>query len=162
VAEPQPAGAPGGPVRRATAADEADVVRLLAAFRDSFDESEPPDTGIEASVQRLLAEDDVEFLLAGVPPGGIAQVRFRWSVWKGAPDAWLEDVFVEPEARRQGLGRALTIAAVNLARERGSRRIQLDTNERNDAALELYESLGFSARTDRWDGGRDLYLTLSL
>jgi GNAT superfamily N-acetyltransferase len=76
-------------------------------------------------------------------PVGVAQVRFRWSIWTSAHDCWLEDLYVRESARRGGLGRALVEAAIELGRERGCKRIELDTNDNNDAALALYESCGF-------------------
>ena len=113
-----------------------------------------------ATVRRLLGDPATEFLLAGDPPRGFAQLRFRLSIWTGADDAWLEDLYVEEEARGAGLGRALTDACIERARLRGCKRIQLDANEQNDAALALYEAAGFRAgRAERWDGARDLYFT---
>jgi GNAT superfamily N-acetyltransferase len=114
-------------------------------------------------VRRLGADPDTEFLLAGNPARGFAQLRFRLSAWTGTDDAWLEDVFVEPEARGRGIGRALAEACIERARIRGCKRIQLDANERNAPALALYGSLGFETGSPRrWDGGRDLYLTKRL
>lgn len=111
-------------------------------------------------VEELIGDEQTEFLLAGDPPVGIAQLRFRPSVWTGTDDAWLEDVFVVEEARGGGAGRSLVEACIERARARGCRRIQLDANERNEGALRLYDSLGFSClRPERWDGGRDLYYT---
>jgi len=64
-------------------------------------------------------------------------------VWKSAEDCWLEDLFVREDARRSGLGRALVDAAVERARERGCKRIELDVNEDNVPARALYEACGF-------------------
>ena len=52
------------------------------------------------------------------------------------------------DARRLGLGRALAEAAIERARERGCRRVQLDVNEVNAEALALYRSLGFDSMQD--------------
>jgi GNAT superfamily N-acetyltransferase len=139
------------------------VASLIAAFRDFYGEQEPADETIARLVAQLVPDERTEFLLAGDPPVGVAQLRFRPSLWTGSDDAWLEDVFVLEEARGQGAGRALVEACVNRARARGCKRIQLDANERNLGALALYESLGFrSAHPERWDGGRNLYLTKPL
>ena len=151
------------PVRIATAAEAAEVARLIGGFRDYYGEELPAQETVLRTVARLIGDPSTVFLLAGEPARGVAQLRFRLSVWTGAEDAWLEDVFVEPQARGRGIGRALTEACVECARARGCRRIQLDANERNEAALALYRSLGFgSGSPRRWDGARDLYLTKPL
>ncbi|MGH2981359.1 MAG: GNAT family N-acetyltransferase [Solirubrobacterales bacterium] len=155
--------APEPEVRLAGPDDGAEVARLIAGFRDYYGEDSPSDEGIAAMVAELLTDEQTEFLLAGAPAVGVAQIRFRRSVWTGAEDAWLEDVFVAERARRGGTGGKLVQGCIDRARARGCKRIQLDANERNRAARALYESLGFSsAQPRRWDGGRDLYWTLWL
>jgi GNAT superfamily N-acetyltransferase len=132
------------------APDETDVVaRLLVQFRDHLGHSSPSEDSFRASVTQLIERTDSEFWLGapadGIPAQGICQLRFRHCVWTAAEDCWLEDLFVNPEARRSGLGRALVQQALDRARERGCRRVELDTDEHNDRAIRLYESLGFSA-----------------
>jgi GNAT superfamily N-acetyltransferase len=147
--------------------DEAEIVAdLLVAFRDHLGSGRPSDNAMLAGVERLMEGVEAEFLLASPdedsPPAGVAQLRFRFSVWEAAPDCWLEDVFVREDARRRGVGEALVQMAIERARDRGSRRIELDTNEDNAAALALYERLGFSPRSKSSGGGRDLYLGRAL
>jgi GNAT superfamily N-acetyltransferase len=152
--------APEPKVRLAGPGDEAKVASLIAGLRDFYGEAEPDDEQIARIVAELLGDRRTEFLLVGEPAVGVAQLRFRPSLWTGAEDAWLEDLFVIEGARRGGAGRALVQGCVDRARARGCKRIQLDANERNGAALALYESLGFSSSTsERFDGGRNLYLT---
>ena len=137
------------------------VADLLVAFRDHIGSDWPSENAFLASVERLLDDRDTEFLLASpgdaYPPAGVLQLRFRLSVWKAAPDAWLEDLFVADRARRYGVGDALVTLAIERARERGARRIELDTNEENAGALALYERHGFSMRS-KGGAGRDLFL----
>jgi GNAT superfamily N-acetyltransferase len=146
--------------------DEAGAVaRLLVEFRDWYGVAWPPEESFRSSIERLLAEPTTEFLL-GAPsedasPAGVCQLRFRHSVWTAAEDCWLEDLFVRESARGLGVGRALAEAAIERARERGSRRIELDVNDANPAALALYEHLGFSAWVER-AGGRNLLMRLRL
>jgi ribosomal protein S18 acetylase RimI-like enzyme len=63
---------------------------------------------------------------------------------------------VRESARRSGLGRALVDAAIERARERGCRRIELDVNEDNVAARALYEARGFL--TEPKPPGRTLFI----
>jgi ribosomal protein S18 acetylase RimI-like enzyme len=142
--------------------DEAEAVAaLLVAFRDQMGSDWPSENAFLASVERLLEDRDTEFLLAtpddDSPPAGVLQLRFRLSVWRAAPDAWLEDVFVQEHARRAGVGDALVELAIERAIERGAKRIELDVNEENAAALALYERYGFSSRS-KHGPGRDLFL----
>ncbi len=141
--------------------DDAEVVAaLLVAFRDHMGLDWPSENAFLASVERLMEEVDTDFLLAALdaesPPAGVLQLRFRFSVWKAAPDAWIEDVYVVPGARRSGVGEALVTRAIERAAERGARRVELDCNEDNAGALALYERNGFSARSKRSEG-RDLF-----
>jgi GNAT superfamily N-acetyltransferase len=110
-----------------------------------------------------VREGAAEFLLAGDvrDPAGVCQLRYRFGIWLGTPDCWLEDLFVRESARGRGMGRALAEAAIARARERGCRRIELDVNDANPAALALYEALGFSAWVEH-AGGRNLLMRLRL
>ena len=143
--------------RLATPDDAPEVARLMIGFRDWWERDHPGDASFDASVRRLLRDPQTEYLLAGDPPAGVCQLRYRWSVWTESEDCWLEDIFVEDAARGSGLGRALVEAAFARARERGCARIELDVNEANTAALALYESLGFEAWSDP-PGGRNLLM----
>lgn len=60
--------------------------------------------------------------------------------------AWIEDVVVDEGARGQGVGAALTQAAVRLAREAGARTVDLTSRPAREAANRLYERLGFRLR----------------
>jgi len=147
-------------VRLATQDDAADVARLMIGFRDWQGRSEPDDATIAATVERLLADPNTEFLLGGNPPVGVCQLRYRLSVWTGTDDCCLEDLFVDADVRGSGLGRELVDAALERARARGCTRMNLDAYEANDPALALYRSVGF----DSWSaaGGNDLFMRLRL
>jgi GNAT superfamily N-acetyltransferase len=148
--------------------DEAEVVsELLVEFRDHNGSDWPSANAFLASVERLVEDRDTEFLLASPDddsaPAGVLQLRFRFSVWRAAPDAWLEDLFVRDDARRAGVGDALVALAIERASERGAKRLELDANEDNAAALALYERRGFSPRSKGAGyAGRDLFLGRSL
>lgn len=63
--------------------------------------------------------------------------------------AWIEDVVVDETVRGQGIGAALTVEAVRLARADGARTIDLTSRPSRQAANRLYERLGFQARDSR-------------
>jgi ribosomal protein S18 acetylase RimI-like enzyme len=138
---------------RATPDDARAVARLLAAFRDWYGRDWPDDDSFRATVDRLLADPDTEYLLGAVDgePAGVVQLRFRWTIWWEAEDCWVEDVFVDESTRGSGLGRALVQAAIDRAAERGCRRVDLDVDPDNAPARKLYASLGFET-------GPQLYL----
>jgi ribosomal protein S18 acetylase RimI-like enzyme len=148
----------------ATAEDLDGVAALIAAFRDWWGKDVPTLEEIRATAAALIDDPRTEFLLAAPggdsPAAGVCQVRYRLSVWTGADDCWLEDLYVDDGARGTGLGRALVEAAFERARQRGCRRIELDVNESNTAALAFYESLGFT--TEPKPPGRTLFVSRRL
>ena len=147
--------------------DEADAVAgLLVEFRDHYGRDWPPESSIRDSVGRLIAGPDAEYLLGapeeGRAPAGVCQLRFRHSVWTAADDCWLEDLFVRAPVRRTGLGLELVELALERARARGCRRVELDTSEANHAARALYRRAGFSEHSKSAPPARDLFLGIRL
>ncbi len=146
---------------------EAEVVtRLMVGFRDYLGYDWPAENAFLAGVERLLGDVQTDFLLgarnADSPPEGVCQLRFRHGLWRAGTDCHIEDLFVEEPARGTGLGRALVARARERALERGARRMELDVNEANAAALRLYEAFGFETKNSSVYGGRDLYLRVHL
>jgi ribosomal protein S18 acetylase RimI-like enzyme len=138
-------------VRRATPDDAGDVARLLHDFNTEYDEFSPGVAVLTERVRRFLADGEMTVLLVGDGPDGLAQLRFRPSLWSGALDAYLEELYVAPGLRGRGMGRALLEAAMAAAREKGATWIDLGTSEDDEAARALYESAGFTNR-ERPDG----------
>jgi ribosomal protein S18 acetylase RimI-like enzyme len=145
------------PIRRATAADAPALGRLLHAFNVEFGESTPDADVIAERASPLIESGEVTVILAGDEPDGFAQLRFRPSLYTGALDAHLEELYVVPERRGHGLGRALLDAAMEYARERGAARIDLGTSEDDTAARALYESVRFTNLEGGPEGPRMLY-----
>lgn len=129
----------------------------MIAFRNWWRRDEPGDDVFEAGVRRLLDDPNTDYLLVGDPAVGVCGLRYRFAVWTGSEDCCLEDLFVDPDARGSGLGRALVEAAFGRARERGCARMELDANEANGAAVALYRSLGFESWSDP-PGGNNLLM----
>lgn len=91
--------------------------------------------------------------------GAVAGMAFwflNYSTWRGKPGIYLEDIFVRPHFRRQGIGRALIHRLAGIARERGYERLVLQVLDWNQPAVDFYRSLGATTMgewiTMRFDG----------
>jgi ribosomal protein S18 acetylase RimI-like enzyme len=149
-------------IRRAGKADAAAIAQLLHDFNSEYDEPTPSVPVLAERVGELLGDGAITVLLASDPPSGFALFRLRPSLWAKAGDAYLEELYVVPEHRRQGIGRALLNAAINSAREAGANHFELTTGEDDTEARALYESRGFTNREGAPDGPRMLYYEIDL
>jgi ribosomal protein S18 acetylase RimI-like enzyme len=148
---------PSHRVRRATAADAADIGRLLHDFNTEYDDPAPGPERLAERLEALLAGGDTAVLLGGAGPDGLAVLRFRQAIWSEALECYLAELYVVPARRGRGLGRALMNAAMELARQTGADYMDLGTSEADVAARALYESLGFSNREGKPDGPVNYY-----
>lgn len=139
-------------VRVASSADAELVGQLLHDFNSEYDEPTPGPTRLAERMRRLLAIGDTVILLGGAGPDGVAVLRFRAAIWSDAPECYLAELYVVPQLRAQGLGRALMETAIEVARARGADHMDLGTSEDDVAARLLYESLGFINREGGPDG----------
>lgn len=80
---------------------------------------------------------------------GFALFFHNFSTFEGKPGIYLEDLFVEPEARGAGLGKALLARLAQLAMERGCARLEWAVLDWNEPSIAFYESLGAKAM-DEW------------
>jgi ribosomal protein S18 acetylase RimI-like enzyme len=139
-------------IRRAEIADAEPIGRLLHDFNTEFGEPTPSAGRLAERVRELLAGGDFAVLLAGAGPDGLAVLRFRPAIWTQALECYLAELYVVPDKRGQGLGRALMEASIELARREGADHMDLGTAEDDVAARALYESLGFDNRGGTPDG----------
>ncbi|MBB4660677.1 GNAT family N-acetyltransferase [Conexibacter arvalis] len=139
-------------MRRARDADAATIGRLLHDFNREYDWPTPAPDALAARIGELLAGPDFAVLLVGEPAVGLAVLRFRPSIWSTARECYLAELYVVPERRGEGLGRALMTATLELARAEGADTIDLGTSEDDVAARRLYERFGFTNREDGPDG----------
>ena len=150
-------GEPNTPIRRADVEDSADIARLLHDFNTEYAEPTPGVEALTEHARRLLVEGEMTVLLSGDGPDGISLIRFRPCIWTGAPEAHLQELYVVPSLRGQGIGRALLEATIEVAREAGATGIDLNTGETDTAARALYESAGFTNREGAPDGPSMLF-----
>lgn len=143
-------------IRPARPADASDIVRLinsLAAYERLAHESHPD----EATLASQLAEDAsprIEALVAHDEGTGkcigFALFFHNYSTFLTNFGLFLEDLFVEPEFRGQGVGFALFRSVATIARDRGCKRLEWNVLDWNEPAITFYEKLGASTMTG-WD-----------
>lgn len=75
-------------------------------------------------------------------PVGFAVYFYNFSTWLGRPGLYLEDLFVKPEKRGKGYGRALLVELAKIARDRGCGRMEWAVLDWNESAIKFYRSLG--------------------
>ena len=152
-------------IRIANLSDTEDLQRLVAGFREVLGRRLPNDENVRGSLKKLLASGDAEFFLVVDDTSkavGYIQQRYRYSLWLTGLEAILEDLYVSPDKRRQGMGTYLVQFAIESAIEKGCKVIKLDTNESNRTAIDLYRKLGFSSGSSRFSDSRQLLLEKDL
>jgi GNAT superfamily N-acetyltransferase len=138
--------------------DDAGLLGLmLHEFNAAYGESEPSAETFARLARPQLESGEVAVLFGGEGPDGFASLRFRGSLYTPGPDACLEELWVRPHARGTGLGRALLETAMELARDRGADRIELNTSTDDHEARSLYASAGFTNAEGGPDGPSMLY-----
>ena len=149
-------------VRRATPDDAPVLARLLHRFNTEYDEPIDEPEVLERRYGEHLRDEDFRVVLAEEGEAGFAQLRCRPQVYSDAPNAYLEELYVVPDRRGEGLGRALLEAAIEQACERGADHLDLTTSEGDTGARGLYESAGFTNREGGPDGPVMLYYARDL
>jgi GNAT superfamily N-acetyltransferase len=132
-------------IRAATAADRGACLRLLTA---QLREHQLPidEDGVARAVELALMHGSTAWLVLALADGLVAGILLAnpiVSVEHGGPSLWVEELFVVPERRRRGVGRALCEFIVAEARQHGVRAIELEVVPTQKAALSLYRALGF-------------------
>jgi len=138
-------------VRRAEVGDAEVIGRLLHAFNTEYHDVTPGARALADRFRQLLI-GDTAVLLGGTSPCGLVVLRFRPSIWSEALECYLAELYVVPDRRGRGVGRALMEAAIELARDRGADHMDLGTSEDDVAARGLYESMGFRNREGSPEG----------
>lgn len=147
-------------IRRAGPDDAPEIARLLHDFNAEFEEPTPDVATLAKRSRRLLEEGEMTVLLAGDGPDGIALFRLRPALWAEGLECYLQELYVVPSLRGQGIGRALLTETVELARAAGAAGVDLNTGETDTEARGLYESMGFTNREGSPDGPSMLFYEL--
>jgi GNAT superfamily N-acetyltransferase len=126
-----------------------ELIRDLAAYERAPNEVTATK---EQLVDVLFGERPAaEVLLAfeGQSSVGFAVYFYNFSTWLGRPGLYLEDLFVKPERRGKGYGRALLIELAKIAQERGCGRMEWAVLDWNEPAIKFYRALG-AKPMDEW------------
>ncbi len=82
-------------------------------------------------------------------PPGLPSTFFNYSTWTGPPGLYLEDLFVHPEFRGLGIGKALLQRVAAIAVEKGCPRLQWEVLDWNTPAIDFYSAMG-AEFLDEW------------
>jgi GNAT superfamily N-acetyltransferase len=132
-----------------------DVPIILQLIRDLATYERAPNEVVateEQLVDVLFAERPVAGVLLGFEgesPVGFAVYFYNFSTWLGRPGLYLEDLFVRPEKRGKGYGRALLVELARVARDRGCGRMEWAVLDWNEPAIRFYRALG-AKPMDEW------------
>lgn len=130
---------------------------LLDDFNREFGAPTPGPSVLARRLGELLDGGDTAVLVAGARPDGLAVLRFRRAIWSEGLECYLAELYVVPDQRGRGLGRALMDTVIDEARRRGADTIDLGTDETDHVARHLYERLGFTNR-EGGEGGPLMYV----
>jgi GNAT superfamily N-acetyltransferase len=130
------------------AAVEADVPQILAFIQALAAYEREPDAVI-ATEEGLLRDgfgpNPYYFCLIAEcdsNPAGFALYFYNYSTWLGRPGIYLEDLFVLPEYRGLGIGKALLKRVAAIAVEKDCRRLQWEVLDWNTPAIDFYRAMG--------------------
>ncbi|CEA08044.1 Mycothiol acetyltransferase [Arthrobacter saudimassiliensis] len=136
-------------------AEPRDVPVILQLIHDLAVYEKEPDAVAnteEALRANLFGEHPAIFAHVAEDDGGVqgfALWFLNYSTWEGTHGIWLEDLYVRPEARGKGYGKALLQTLAGLAVERGYRRVEWCVLNWNEPSIRFYESLGARPQ-DEW------------
>ena len=139
-------------IRAATAADVPIILELIRALA-TYERAPNDVTATEDGLNKVLFGEKpaAEVLLAfeNETAVGFAVFFHNFSTWLGRPGLYLEDLFVRPEDRGKGYGRALLIHLAKIARDRGCGRMEWAVLDWNEPAIQFYRKLG-AKPMDEW------------
>lgn len=146
-------------IRQATAADSTTVGVLLHRFNAEFGVPEPSAAEFARRFETLLAREDVIVLLAGGKEAvGFAFATLRPTPYHDGPLAQLEELYVEPARRSEGIGGRLPLELIELVRDRGSAEMHTGVDAPDTDARRFYERHGFTNTEPDGSGAMLLYL----
>jgi GNAT superfamily N-acetyltransferase len=139
-------------IERATERDVPlilDLITRLAEYERMSDQVVATEAGLRETL--FGAHPSAEVILAweGEEPAGFALFFHNYSTFLGKPGLYLEDLFVVPEFRGRGYGKALLVHLATMAVERNCGRFEWSVLDWNEPAIGFYKKLG-AKPMDEW------------
>jgi GNAT superfamily N-acetyltransferase len=139
-------------IRSATPADIPIIHRLiveLAVYEKEPDAVKGTEADLHAALFGTPPAAECALALHNGEPAGLALFSRNYSTWTGKPGLYLEDLFVRPEARGAGLGKALLVHLAGIAVARGYGRFEWSVLDWNTPAIGFYKAMG-ARLMDEW------------
>ena len=118
------------------------LIRDLATYERAPNEVTATEDGLEEVLFGDKPAAEVRLAFENDTPVGFAIFFHNFSTWLGRPGVYLEDLFVKPEHRGKGYGRALLVDLAKIARDRNCGRMEWAVLDWNDPAIQFYRKLG--------------------
>jgi GNAT superfamily N-acetyltransferase len=132
-------------IRDATVADVPIILQLILDLA-TYERAPNDVVATEEGLHEVLfgAEPAAKVVIAfeNTAPVGFAVYFFNFSTWLGRPGLYLEDLFVKPEMRGRGYGRALLVHLAKIARDHNCGRMEWAVLTWNEPAIEFYKKIG--------------------
>jgi GNAT superfamily N-acetyltransferase len=127
-------------------------IRGLAEYEKLLHEVEATEERLQTTLFPSSGRPAAECVVAFCDdaPAGFAIYFTTYSTFLAKPGIWLEDLFVKPELRGRGIGKALVLHLAKLVNDRGYGRLEWSVLDWNKPAIDFYESLG-AKRMTQWE-----------
>ena len=127
---------------RVTSVPAIELAGPLKLLDESLRGDEPLPEGFAVQLREAVEAGNLEVLAARMEHRvvGVAVLAYRLNVSAGGPFASIEDLYVRPRSRRQGVGRALLEAVAQRCKIRGVSYVEVQTD---DEGAEFYSALGY-------------------
>jgi len=132
-------------IREATREDVPVILQLirdLATYERAPNDVIATEDDLTKSLFGKAPAAEVRLAFEGDTPVGFALFFHNYSTWVGRPGLYLEDLFVKPEHRDKGYGRALLVDLAKIAQDRGCGRMEWAVLNWNEPAIQFYRKLG--------------------
>ncbi len=138
-------------IRETTEKDVPQIFKLIRELAEYEKLSDSVTADEELLKKSLFGQDKYAYVIFAEYEGKIAGQAlyfFNFSTFKGKPGIYLEDLYVRPEFRKNGIGKALLNYLIELARQKNCGRVEWVVLDWNQSAIDFYKSMGARPMND--------------